>query len=887
MPKSPAPDELTARWPLRYIVPMVLVAFVAMASWWSVEFSRGHVSRSAEQEAVLNLRWTTTQLAGALERASRVQDLAAMRHDVALFGANPAVVSAVLTDENYRVIASLSFADVDRTLEQAMPSLHLSAPDLQRAQLETMRASLIGTVKSMNDNGVVVAARPVVLGIRPDETRPTRVGMLVVVYDVAPTIGRALTALQRQALIIFLVSCVLAIALGLFLHFRVTKRIERLSSIARQVHAGDLDVQSGVAGSDEVAVLAATFDRMILARSQAQGKPIASESDFRALLEQAAVGVAQIDSKTGQFVEINQCYCDIVGYSRKKMLDLDFAAITHPDDLQPYLDQMSQLIAGDVPEFTLEKRYHRNDGSIVWVQLTVSPMWQSGEEPSTHIAIVEDITDRKRSEADVRLRDHAFASSSNGIVISDASEDDFPIIYCNPAFEKMTGYTKDEVRGQNCRFLQGKDRDQSGLEAIRNALRLGHNVTSTLRNYRKDGTMFWSELRLSPVHDDAGQLTHFIGFQTDVTGRKQFEQQLRLTQSSVDTCSTSIFWIRPDARFVYVNEAASHRFGYTADEWLSLSVSDVDPAYPAEAWPNFWESIQQHRTLMFETSIKHKDGALVPVEITTNLLKFEGDEYVFAFVTDITARKQAEEELRFFQDEMAHMLRINTMTEMAAGIAHELNQPLCAIANYARVCINRLDQTENSDYEDVHQHLETISELAHQSGSVIRNLCEFTQRRSGQMKPTGIGALIRTTLEMLQFELRKSKISIELNLPEPDMIVTVDPVQIRQVIVNLIKNAIDAMLSTSSDDRILTIAAHRQGGTVELQFSDRGTGILTNQMQQLFDPFISSKPNGTGIGLSISSRILTAHRGSLDAWNNEGDGATFRFTLPLEERQSA
>ena len=131
---------------------------------------------------------------------------------------------------------------------------------------------------------------------------------------------------------------------------------------------------------------------------------LASEERFRAIFEQAAVGVAQIVSRTGDFVRINQRYADIVGYTIEEMEHLTFQEITHPDDLQEDLDNMQRLLDGEIREFSMEKRYYHKNGSIVWVNLTVSPMWEIGEEPNHHIAVVEDITERKQAENRSHLR---------------------------------------------------------------------------------------------------------------------------------------------------------------------------------------------------------------------------------------------------------------------------------------------------------------------------------------------------------------------------------------------------------------------------------------------------------------------------------------------------
>jgi PAS domain S-box-containing protein len=161
------------------------------------------------------------------------------------------------------------------------------------------------------------------------------------------------------------------------------------------------------------------------------------------------------------------------------------------------------------------------------------------------------------------LYNRALAATSCGIVISDARQPNNPIIYCNPAFLEITGYSPQEVIGRNCRFLQGTETDPLAIEEIRQSIRAEQGCQVVLKNYRKDGTLFWNDLTISPVRDASGCLTHFIGVQTDITKRKQAEETLELMQFSVDRAADAAFYICPDGKFFYVNEAACKSLGYS------------------------------------------------------------------------------------------------------------------------------------------------------------------------------------------------------------------------------------------------------------------------------------------------------------------------------------
>lgn len=252
-----------------------------------------------------------------------------------------------------------------------------------------------------------------------------------------------------------------------------------------------------------------------------------------------------------------------------------------------------------------------------------------------------------------RVYDRALAATSCGIVISDARCFDNPIIYCNPAFLKITGYSQEEVMGRNCRFLQGHDTDPIAVEQIRQSIRTGQEVRVVLKNYRKDGTLFWNDLTISPVRDSSGKVTHFIGVQTDITERKQAEETQQLMQFSIDRAADAVFYIRPDGTLFYVNETASKALKYSREELLRLSIQDIDPNFSLSVWQSHWQQVREGGSFAIETQHRAKDGQVFPVEVTFNYLRFNNQEYNCAFARDISeayrqaqASKQAQKALQ-------------------------------------------------------------------------------------------------------------------------------------------------------------------------------------------------------------------------------------------------
>ncbi len=257
---------------------------------------------------------------------------------------------------------------------------------------------------------------------------------------------------------------------------------------------------------------------------------------------------------------------------------------------------------------------------------------------------------------------------------------------------------------------------------------------------------------------------------------------------------------------------------------------------------------------------------------------------LLAITRDITERKLAEERARRHQIELARVARLSTMGEMATALAHELNQPLSAIAAFARGCTRRL-RAGTATLQDLHEPLDAIGEQAERAGEVIRHVREFVRRRELVLGPADVNQIARSVAHFAEIEARQHEAVVRLDLSPRLPPAVADPIMVEQVIGNLVRNAIDAMTEARSPQREITLRTARRDGSVEVEVADTGPGIDAALVEQVFEPFFTTKHDGVGMGLSISRSIVEAHGGRIAVDSAAGRGATFRFSLPLAAQE--
>lgn len=329
--------------------------------------------------------------------------------------------------------------------------------------------------------------------------------------------------------------------------------------------------------------------------------------------------------------------------------------------------------------------------------------------------------------------------------------------------------------------------------------------------------------------------------------------------------------------------AAIRLFGWSAAEAVGKNVSLLMPSpYRAEhdGYLDRYRRTGERRIIGIGRIVvgERKDGSTFPMELAVGEAKVGDDRFFTGFIRDLTEKRTQERRLQELQSELVHVSRLTAMGEMASSLAHELNQPLSAITNYARAARTLISQ-ENPDRSRIADALDKTAEQALRAGEIIVRLREFVAKGETQTTLESPGTLLEEAAALALFGAKDLGIHVTLR-SEPEMpMVLVDRIQIQQVALNLIRNAIEAM--AQSDRRDLTITVHREDENAVFEISDTGTGIDEAIRARLFEPFFSTKPDGMGVGLSICRTIIEAHGGGIRADALPAGGTRFQFTLPL------
>ncbi len=627
-----------------------------------------------------------------------------------------------------------------------------------------------------------------------------------------------------------------------------------------------------------------------LARKYADRALRESEEVNRATFEQAAVGIAHVGID-GRWLRVNDKLCAIVGYSREELLRCTFQDITHPDDLEIDLDYVHQVLSGEIKTYSMEKRYIRKDRSLVWINLTVSLVRSARGDPRHFISVVEDITDRRRAEdafraSEARLEAGVELAGLGYYEINFADQTTF----IQDRFHDICGVPSGphkNVRPVEMWMEQIHPDDRERVLEYRQKLQDGRldRLSLEYRYLHPEHGMKWlHHVACVSGRNDSGRAVRTYGVVRDITETKQMSERIQSAatewQTTFDSINDPVMILDSEYRIVRVNAATVRFLGlpleqivgsfcYTAMHGTSCPII----ACPCQVTFQSQESA--------ELEMLHA-GTGRWLLVSTDLIRDAAGKAtgVVHVCRDITEAKNAEAELLRQRTELAHVARVTTMGELAASLAHELNQPLSAIFTNAAAAEVFLRQDPPA-LDELREILADIREDDKRASEVIRRLRALFRRGEMERLPLEINSLVEDVWLLINREAEMRRISLIADLARPLPKISGDRIHLQQVLLNLILNSMDAIASRPRKIRSIAVRTRLRNCTqVELSVMDTGLGIGPDELPHLFEPFYTTKPTGIGMGLSIAQTIITAHQGHIWAENNEAGGATFIITLP-------
>jgi len=644
--------------------------------------------------------------------------------------------------------------------------------------------------------------------------------------------------------------------------------------------------------ADDIVRIAAFFTTSLVVAALTT-KVRASEARFRTFVDRATDAFFLLDDRS-IIVDVNREACDSLGYSREELIG------RHRSDFDVGLDEASiarirqRVIAGET--VTFETRHRRNDGSSFPVEIRQGQFEQGGRR---FLCLARDITERKRAEDELRESEERFRTlvqfSFDVYWESDAQHRFTRQVFAEglgdaPAPGSEIGKTRWEVP-----YLEP---DAEGWRKHRETL----DAHLPFRDFElarptPDGGKRYVSVSGLPVFDKSGRFIGYRGVGRHITERKRVEEALRRSEA----------YLSEAQRLSHTGTAVLRATGpvYLSEE--SYRIVDLDPRqglpdretllrriHPDDrdrVDAEIQAALRQQRDYELEFRIVRPDGTIKYLESTGHpLLSADGHAIeILATYVDVTESKRAQEEherLRQLEAELAHMNRLSIMGELAASLAHEILHPIATARNNARAGMRFLEMRP-PNLDEVREALSCVVRDADRAKAIVDRMRDHIKKAPPRKEPFDLNEAINEVIAMAQSAIAKNRVSVRTHLADGLIPVHGDRVQLQQVLVNLILNAVEAMSSMEEGARELSISTEQSPtGGMLVAVGDSGPGIDPQRLQRVFEPFYTTKTSGVGMGLAICRSIIDDHGGRLWANANKPRGTVFQFTLPATQEDA-
>lgn len=602
------------------------------------------------------------------------------------------------------------------------------------------------------------------------------------------------------------------------------------------------------------------------------------EDEYRTIIQASTDGFWMTDT-AGRILDVNQSICRILGYSREELLRMRIADIDAEDSVEDIVARTNQIMREGGVIFLA--RHRRKDRRVIDVEVSAQYVASLGER---FYVFIRDISERRRAETELRKLSRAVEQSPSSIVITDR---DGRIEYVNPRFEEVTGYTREQVIGQNPRILKSGLTEPRAYDDLWRTIAAGGEWRGELCNRKKNGEVFWEYAAISGLTDDGGQVRHYIAVKEDITERKHADEALRESESRLST----VFRASPigisvtrvsDGKFLDVNDAALRLYGYRRDEVVGRTVAELGfYANPARRDELVTQLREQGSVDRFRIDFRRSGGQLGILEISGRIIELQGEKCLVAMMLDVTERKRLE---------ALHLQaqKLESLGTLSGGIAHDFNNILTAIRGNAD-----LAAADTGPDHIAAQSLEEIRKAGARASELVRRIMAFGRPRESQRKTVDLSVVVGEVLRLLRSTL-PAGISLRSAFAEDTPKVFADAGQIHEAIVNLTTNAAYAIGPNAgsieyrlepvdvSEEHARSVPGLKQGRHARLTVADSGCGMDAGTLERIFDAFYTTKPvgEGTGLGLSMVHGTMKSHGGAVTVKSAPGTGSTFALYFP-------
>ncbi|HEV7733674.1 MAG TPA: PAS domain S-box protein [Candidatus Binatia bacterium] len=590
----------------------------------------------------------------------------------------------------------------------------------------------------------------------------------------------------------------------------------------------------------------------------------------------------------GSALSLNRRWLDYTGMTADVARGWGWTAALHPDDIDHVIERWRAIVVSGEPA-TLEARLRRYDGTYRWVLIQAAPGLDDAGNVAFWCGAQTDIEDRKRAEDAVRESERDLRHVFDGLpgLVCTLSPDGVVELVNQRLFDYL-GMTAEKLRDWSV-VVHPDDYDRV-MTAWSQSLPTGAPYDTVHRIRGANGWYRWFQVRALPQQDGGGRIVRWHALLTDIEDRKRTEETLEESERRLRQlfeCIPGMIAVNgADGELEYANQRLLDFVGKDLAYLRQLGWSEI--LHPEDADPTVEEWIR-----CFETG--------EPLDVTFRIARADGVYRWFqarshphvdghgriaswyALLWDIDDRHHAEEALRTSQTELARVSRIVTVGELAASIAHEVNQPISAVANNAGACLGLLAQPD-PPLGEIRDALGEIVDDAGRASAIVHRVQQMARKTPLERVPLDLRDVVGDVLVLARHESERRRVTLRLELPDVLPWVVGDRVQLLQVLLNLVVNGMDASGTVPEAERMVTIRASRRlrdgAAEVVVGVQDAGVGILPEQAARMFEAFYTTKPQGMGMGLAISRSIIAAHGGNLWVEPNEGRGTTFLFSLP-------